>query len=144
MKSSCSYRVCHGLRLTNQDDYFRVTFDHFWRERHFFEANLFFWRSWGSRKSCLEPKTRPAKPSLTKFNQVKLVQIPDTPLKISSEYLLLKIKSPMFFLIMRTYYYSSNDYFLTNNFSTSTPNDVETFTNERTDWKQIFVEAFDK
>jgi len=23
------YSVCHGFRFTNQDDYFRVTFDHF-------------------------------------------------------------------------------------------------------------------
>ncbi len=35
---STFYRVCHGSRLTKQDDYFWVDFDHFWIERHFFEA----------------------------------------------------------------------------------------------------------
>ena len=30
------YRVCHGFRLMTQDDYFRVNFDSFWSELHFF------------------------------------------------------------------------------------------------------------
>ena len=30
-----NYRVCHGFRFTKRDDYFRVTFDHFWSKRHF-------------------------------------------------------------------------------------------------------------
>ena len=29
------YRVCHRFRLRKQDDYFRVTFDHFWGRCHF-------------------------------------------------------------------------------------------------------------
>ena len=31
-------RVCHGSRLTKQDDYFGVTFDHTLRESIIFEA----------------------------------------------------------------------------------------------------------
>jgi len=29
------YRVCHGFRPTNWDDYFWVNFDHFWIKRNF-------------------------------------------------------------------------------------------------------------
>ena len=47
---SC-YRVCRGFRLTKQDDYFRVNFDHFW--------SVVFWGTWGSSKNWLEPKTLP-------------------------------------------------------------------------------------
>ncbi len=28
-------RMCHGFRLTNWDDYFRVQFDHYWIKRQF-------------------------------------------------------------------------------------------------------------
>jgi len=30
-----SYRVCHGFRLTKQDDYSWVHFKHFWNKQHF-------------------------------------------------------------------------------------------------------------
>ncbi len=30
-----TYIACYGLRLTKRDDYFLVTFDHFWRNCHF-------------------------------------------------------------------------------------------------------------
>ncbi len=46
------YRVSHGFRLTKQDDYFWVDFDHFWSEHH-------FWGSWGSSENLLEPRIRP-------------------------------------------------------------------------------------
>jgi len=29
-----TYRVCHGFRLKKPDNYFRVSFDHFWSNRH--------------------------------------------------------------------------------------------------------------
>ncbi len=32
------YSVCHGIRLTKQDDYLWVSFNHFWSECHFFRA----------------------------------------------------------------------------------------------------------
>ncbi len=35
-----SYRVCHGFRLTKQDDYLWANFDHFWIEPY-------FWRQLG-------------------------------------------------------------------------------------------------
>ncbi len=43
-----SYRMCHGFRLTNWDDYFKVTFDHFWIEHHFSGY-------WGSSNNWHEP-----------------------------------------------------------------------------------------
>ena len=36
--STLSYRVCHKFRPTKQDDYFWVTFDHFWIKRHFLKC----------------------------------------------------------------------------------------------------------
>ena len=56
--------MCHGLRLTKQDDYFLVTF--ILKQEVFAEA-----AGEGSSKNWLEPKTKPPLPSLTKFSLSK-------------------------------------------------------------------------
>ena len=53
-----------SFKLTKQDNYFWVTFDHFWSECHFLRQLI--------SKSWLEPKNQ------TKIYQVKLVQMHDT------------------------------------------------------------------
>ena len=63
------YRVRHGFRLINRDDYFRVDFDHFLS---------FFVSLWAVEKIGL---------SLSKFNQVKLVQIRDKQYIINSKFI---------------------------------------------------------
>ena len=60
------YRVCHRLRLIKWTDYFWVIFGHF--------LPLLKWASF------FEAAAKPGlslKPNQTKFNQVKLFQIPD-------------------------------------------------------------------
>ena len=59
------YRVCHGFRLTKRDDYFWVTFDHFWSKHHFFEAAGALVEISSSLQS-------------SNHNQVKLAQIRET------------------------------------------------------------------
>jgi len=38
------YRVCHGLRLMKQEDYFWVNFDHFWIEHYFWRLLGQYWK----------------------------------------------------------------------------------------------------
>ena len=47
--SYSTYRECHWFRLTKRDDYFRVTFDHFWSLCRC---------SWGNKVNWLEYKTK--------------------------------------------------------------------------------------
>jgi len=56
--------VCHRLRLTKRDDYFRVIFDHFLKQAI---------GSWGTIVKWLKPKTKSSEANLNKWD--KLVQI---------------------------------------------------------------------
>jgi len=47
-----AYRVCHGFRLTKQDDYF-------WSILTTFESSSIFGASWGSIEIWLELKIEP-------------------------------------------------------------------------------------
>jgi len=47
------YRVRHIFRLTKRDDYFRVTFDHFWSKRHFLCYQLTFSARFGKPQAHL-------------------------------------------------------------------------------------------
>ena len=38
------YRVCHRFRLMKQDDYFRVSFDHFWIKHHIIRQLGQYWK----------------------------------------------------------------------------------------------------
>ena len=62
MEQLSYYRVCQGFRLTKQDDYFWVNFDHIWSKREAAGAVV-------KISSSLQTPN---------FNQVKLVQIRDT------------------------------------------------------------------
>jgi len=53
-------RVCHGLRLTKQDHYFCVNFDHF--------LNQAFGGSWDSIENWVEPETKPPSENLACTN----------------------------------------------------------------------------
>jgi len=46
-----TYNVCRGLRRTTRDNYFWVTFDHFWSEHHFLKL-----LRWASSRNWLKPK----------------------------------------------------------------------------------------
>ena len=47
-KAKSLYRVCHGFGLLKRDDYFKVTFDHFW-------SKLFLKQlDWGSVGACVK------------------------------------------------------------------------------------------
>ncbi len=60
-------------RLTKQDYYFGVNFDHFWSECHFLG-------SYGSSKNKLKSQTPTI---ISKFNQVKVAQILKQSVSIS-------------------------------------------------------------
>ena len=66
------YRVCHGFRITKQNDYLLVTFDHFWSESHF-SRQLGLW------KNSLEPKPN----QHNKFNQVNWTGLVTTKNKLN-------------------------------------------------------------
>ena len=71
LKDKIFKRVCHGFRLTWQDDYFWVTNDHFWNKRHFLR-----------RLKQVRKSARAWNLTTSKFNQDKFVQILDTHSKI--------------------------------------------------------------
>jgi len=62
-----SIKMCHRFRLTKRDDYFQVTFCHFWNK-------CYFWDSWGLLKLAQASSLT----KICKFNQVKRVQILET------------------------------------------------------------------
>ena len=66
-KMDTLYSVCHAFRLTKQDDYFWVNFDHFWSEHHFLRQLGQLWKSaWAYKLQILAKLSLPKslKPSV--------------------------------------------------------------------------------